>query len=361
MLLNQQRFAWVGTSFVLPEELNKFLTLYYEKRSYSYLQLPVEVFMQQVAVNDAAIQDYYKQNTAKFLNPERVSVDYILLSKKDLRKDVQVSDVKIKQYYAENFNESKKSLSEMQESIREQLLNEKVELEYSRLLEQLTDLSYQESESLQNVAKVMKLELNHSDLFSREGGATDITKNPAILRVAFSHDVLKFGNNSAPIAFGDDGVVVLRINQHLRSAPKKLEEVKEEIIKQLQHIKAVELAHQVGENILHGNDDADVLRKYSLVWKQISKAKRDSDEPSTTINELVFDMTRKHPRKGHTLTNGDYVVLQLNDIIPGDLKHIDKELKASIAQQMEANIGLLDYDLYAHNLMSVSKIVKQKF
>jgi len=41
MLLNQQRFAFMGSSFALPSEVERFVRLYMQTRDYDYLTIPV--------------------------------------------------------------------------------------------------------------------------------------------------------------------------------------------------------------------------------------------------------------------------------------------------------------------------------
>ena len=359
MLLNQQRFAWVGTEFTLPTELNRFLKLYHQTRSYSYLTLPVKSFMSKVSVSDDEVKEYYQNHKSEFLVPERVNIEYVLLSKTSLRNLVHVSDAEINKYYAENFkNSSSQTLSEVTSQIREQLIAEKVESKYTNLVEQLTDLSYQESESLESVAKTLKLHLEKSDLFTRNEGSSEITNNPLVRHAAFSHDVLKFGNNSAPIEVGD-GVLVLRVKDHFSTAPKKLEDVQASIAKKLQYAKAELAANTLGEEIIKGDEQAlNNIKHEAFAWKEVKKITRDSDKPAAKINELVFEMNKSKPISGIQLDNGDYVVVKLQDVFAGDLAHLDQELISSINQQMEANIGILNYDLYTHQLMSKATIVK---
>ena len=44
MLLNQQRFAFMGSSFALPDEIKRFVRLYMQTRDYDYLTVPAISF-----------------------------------------------------------------------------------------------------------------------------------------------------------------------------------------------------------------------------------------------------------------------------------------------------------------------------
>ncbi len=45
MLLNQQRFAFIGTAFALPHEIKQFVKLYMQSRDYDYMQIPALRFV----------------------------------------------------------------------------------------------------------------------------------------------------------------------------------------------------------------------------------------------------------------------------------------------------------------------------
>lgn len=102
MLLNQQRFALIGTSFALPNELKRYVKLYLQTRDVQYLSLPVKKFMGQVTVTPKEIEFYYRKHQAQFISQEQVSVDYLTLSMQEVRKNIVVSEEEIKQHYAAN-------------------------------------------------------------------------------------------------------------------------------------------------------------------------------------------------------------------------------------------------------------------
>lgn len=55
MILNQQRFAFIGTSFLLPEEMNRFVRLYMQSRDYDYSLLSIKDFSKTITVSDEKI------------------------------------------------------------------------------------------------------------------------------------------------------------------------------------------------------------------------------------------------------------------------------------------------------------------
>ncbi|MCR9192779.1 MAG: SurA N-terminal domain-containing protein [Gammaproteobacteria bacterium] len=102
MLLNQQRFALVGTAFVLPTELKQFISLSMQTRDYDYAVIKAAAFESKVQVTDKEIQDYYNAHQKDFYSKEQVSIDYIRLSLADMRKAITISPEQALHYYEEN-------------------------------------------------------------------------------------------------------------------------------------------------------------------------------------------------------------------------------------------------------------------
>nr|WP_241480482.1 SurA N-terminal domain-containing protein [Legionella norrlandica] len=102
MLLNQQRFAFMGTSFALSDEIKRFVRLYMQTRDYDYLTIPSERFEKQMNVSKKDIEDYYQQHREKFMTPEQIALDYVILSMHDIKSQIKISEEDIKNYYEEN-------------------------------------------------------------------------------------------------------------------------------------------------------------------------------------------------------------------------------------------------------------------
>jgi peptidyl-prolyl cis-trans isomerase D len=472
MLLNQQRFVFMGTAFALPSEIKQFVQLYLQTRDYNYLQIPMSKFSNETSSTAQEINAYYQQHQREFLTPEKVSIQYVRLSLPDIKKTLKVSDALVKAYYQENqvnyttpaqwkvahillavpadispvdeqrirqraddlyavlikspgqfesnvkiMSDDKisaakggvlpwiiagqseydkglvnidtkgqiskpiksqngyeifkliaykpssiKPLNEVSDQIKDQLLSDLAQENYTKTLEKLADLSYQTPDTLTGVAKAIKLPILESAPFSRQGERIGVLETKQVVNAAFSHDVLELGNNSEPIALDNESVVVLRINQRFPAVEKSLSEVRDTIQKKLTKVKAKAMARALGKEILDTNLDAlkqDKLIKASdLQWKSVPVAGRDTGSSLLVINEMAFKLPRVGAEMGRSLPNGDYVIVHLNKINDGNSTVLDKEQLFSIKQQIEANYGMLDYDLYVRHLMSAAKIIR---
>lgn len=470
MLLNQQRFAFIGTSFALHSEIKRFVKLYMQTRDYQYLLIPAKLFSAQSKVNENDIENYYKSHPKQFVSPEKVSIDYVRLSFNAVKSTVKVNAKQVEHYYDENqnnyltpaqwqvahilfavpqdastedeeqirqkaqetaeklqenpvqFAEMMKTLSadklsianggilpwiragetgfdkaltelsqpgqispaiktqngyeifklvaykpaklkplaEVQAQISEQLLNETTQAKYAQLLEQLTDQAYQTPDSLNAVAENLNVPVEQTELFDRQGGSSEITKNKQVVNTAFSHDVLELGNNSEPLQLDNDSVIVIRIQKHIPAAVKPLTAVRDEIAAKLDNQQAAKKAQELGTQLLslktNTQEDEKIVVENKLQWQIVEKATRDTDKADAVINDLAFNLAKANNENGKMLPNGDFVIVKLVQIANGKIKSLDKEQLASISQQIEANYGLMDYDLYVNNLMALAKI-----
>lgn len=470
MLLNQQRFAFIGTAFALPSEIQQFVKLYLQTRDYSYLLIPAAPFVKKIQVSPESVRQYYEQHPQQFRSPEQLRVAYVRLSMQDMKAKVHVSDDQIEAYYNENrdnyltpaqwrvahvlfavpadasaaeeqqakekaeqayaslltnpavfeqqVNElsddktsisnkgvlpwitagqteydkvfvtltkpgqisapvrsshgyeifkllayqpaSMKSFSEVKPDIQEQLTAELVQADYAKALEQLSDLSYQSPDSLKPVASALGLTIETTEPFSHKGGRSSVANNKQVVNAAFSHDVLELGNNSEPIQLDNDSIIVLRVAEHIPARVKQFAEVKSEIAEQLARKNAAMQAKVLGESILAASANEvqqnQLVTDNQLQWRTIAASPRDVAKTLEGVNAIAFQLARVGEQKGVLLASGDYVVVRLKKINDGQMSNMDNEQVASITQQIEANFGVMDYDLYVRNLLTKAAI-----
>lgn len=473
MLLNQQRFAFIGSAFAISSELKRFVKLYMQTRDYEYLQIRAKDFLNKDTISDAEVDAYYTQHQQNFLTPEKVSIQYLRLSLQQFKDSIKINKKEIKQYYDENQSNfltpaqwkvahillaipegadaeltkeiqenaeeayqalqnnptqfpqwvktmsadklsignegilpwivagqtefdkalttitqpnqiSKplktshgfeifkliaykpaqlKPLASVEDQIAEQLLNQAAQMQYNQVLEQLNDLSFQNPDSLEPLAQILKLPIEKSEPFSKEGGNIELTKNKHIINAAFSHDVLELKNNSEPVQLDSDSVIVLRLDHYYPAAKKSLMEVKPLIKETLALKRAEKQAKAWGMQFLSQQQTNAVpqIKGQAIAWHNVELASRDSDKADAMINDLAFSLAKAHNQDGRKLLNGDYVIVRLKKIHNGNYKKLDKEQQASLTQQIETSYGLMDYDLYVNTLVGQAKIENTKY
>jgi peptidyl-prolyl cis-trans isomerase D len=107
LMINQQRFTFAGTAFVLPNEVSQLVALAKQTRDVGFAVLPWQNFAPPAApivVSPDELKDYYEKNKAQFKVPEKVSVNYILVSMKNILNQTHVSEKALKNYYEDNID-----------------------------------------------------------------------------------------------------------------------------------------------------------------------------------------------------------------------------------------------------------------
>jgi len=472
MVLNQQRFSFIGTSFALPREVKRFVNLYLQTRDYEYTVIKQQSFIKNAKVTGKAIAAYYTQHKREFMTPESVSVEYIQLSMQAIKDKIKPSEEQMKHFYDENKNsfntparwhvahillavpekasdtekkrikdkadalsatlkktpgvftdfvkkESDDKLSAMKQGelpwitagqshfdkalvqltkvgeiskpvktangyqifklldyqpakrklfhevksdIKRQLITDEAQANYLQAIDQLSELSYQTPDSLEPVAKAMRLKIEQETPFIKQVGTQGITKYKPVINAAFSHDVLEMGNNSELLQLNSDSVAVLRINKHFPAKQQPLNAVKTIIEKRLVEQQIQADAKALGQKMLAlkpiSKQIKETMRMHGLEWHDVYNATRDSNKVDTTINQIAFTEAHLNGFVGHTLESGDYVVIRLKNIHPGKESNLDKEQRANIVRQLETNYGTMDYELYIGHLLQNAEVVR---
>ncbi|MFY7698025.1 MAG: SurA N-terminal domain-containing protein [Legionella sp.] len=102
MLLNQQRFVFMGTAFALPSEIERFVKLYMQTRDYKYWLIPSSPFVDKTNISLDEVTSYYQKHLAEFLSPEKITIDYVRLSMQAIKSGIKLSDEQVLNYYNEN-------------------------------------------------------------------------------------------------------------------------------------------------------------------------------------------------------------------------------------------------------------------
>jgi peptidyl-prolyl cis-trans isomerase D len=182
----------------------------------------------------------------------------------------------------------------------------------------------------------MGLEKKSTDLFSRDEQQPGILEHPQVLAAAFSTPVREEGRNSEVIALGERHLLVLRLKQHEAAKPLALEEVKEQIATRLKQEKARQAATDLGKRLLgelaSGAADQQALAgPHQLNWEAPQWVSRQAMTfPHRELLEAAFRLGYPAPEQalyqGMSLPNGDYALLALLAVKPGEASDIPQRL-----------------------------------
>ena len=88
--------------FSTDTQVKDLVKLQFQERKFNYLRVDQRHFLKTIELDDAEISEYYKQNKADYVVPEKVTVDYLLLSQEDIAKKIEINDDDLENYYQEN-------------------------------------------------------------------------------------------------------------------------------------------------------------------------------------------------------------------------------------------------------------------
>jgi len=105
LLRQQMQDAYVQNGFAANGVVDKVIRLNEQQRVVSFSPISFQSFMSQAKADDAAVKNYYEQNSNEFRADEQAKVEYVKFSADDLLARVKVSNEDVRKYYDEHLNE----------------------------------------------------------------------------------------------------------------------------------------------------------------------------------------------------------------------------------------------------------------
>ncbi len=245
------------------------------------------------------------------------------------------------------------------DSLRPELVRElkaqQVEQRFVEASKQLEDTAF-ESSDLAQPAQELGLSVQTTEAFGREGGE-GVAANRQVIQAAFSEEVLVDGLNSGVIELDPDTTVAVRVKQHLKPEVLPFDEVKDDIVAQLQHSKAADQAKQASEQLIATLRDGG---EASGQWQSVEAASRSQEGVDPEVLQQVFRMPKPEasdtPSYGNVrLSSGDYVVVRLSGVSEPE-SVLSEEDKRNYRRFLASRSGQQDFAAYRQMLHNDAKI-----
>lgn len=229
--------------------------------------------------------------------------------------------------------------------------------------ELLSNLTFENPDSLEPAARALGLQVNMTPYFTRDNGI-GLAANPEVRKLAFSDEVLLQGNNSEVKEIGSNHLVVLRIKDHQESAVRPFAEVQGMIVNQIKQERARAQAKQRGEELIQalqgGGDVAQLVKEKGLAWQHIGLVKRNDGSVEHDVISKAFRMRPSAEGGkgfgGIVLPSGDYVVVALLGIHDVAADALSGEQQRGVASVRERYYGISQLLGAVNNLRSVAEI-----
>jgi peptidyl-prolyl cis-trans isomerase D len=254
------------------------------------------------------------------------------------------------------------------EQVRDQLIKEATASDHDRLYNdtagKMTDLTSQNPGSLDPAAQALSLQVKETPLFSRDGGQ-GVAANPKVIAAAFSNDLLTSGNNSNLIDLGKSDSVVVRVDKHIPASPKAIAEVHDAIVKKILDQRIADTAHQKADVLVDrlskGEDMTTIATAEHADLKTANDVERVQQDVPQEILTQAF-MTPHPAADGKpqyadvALGEGNYAVLAVDKVQPGDLSKFPEEQRQMLYRQMMQAYGGVETQGFIDLLKAKTKI-----
>ncbi len=207
LALDKMRMMIQNQALVSDAEISQTYQRLNEKIRVEYVQVAQDEFNSQTEITESELNDYYRQNMARFQVQTQVEIQYILIPRQRFEEDVQVTPEEIEA----RFQEKQASLAEetgpvpklpdLEEEIRGELVYEKAQKGASALADTINHL-LDEATSLEEPAKEYDLPVRDSGLFAADEAVPGLGDVPEINRQAFSMEKGEIVSYPVPVPDG---------------------------------------------------------------------------------------------------------------------------------------------------------------
>ena len=248
--------------------------------------------------------------------------------------------------------------------IEEELLQEASSDLLVEKLEMLKEMSFN-SETLAEVATDLGLEAQISEPFSRAGG-TGVTAFPAVVKAAFSPEVLEDKYASEVLDLGGDRYVVIKLHEYLPARQKEFAEVKADVTAQLRGDIAQQTIEEQGTALLArveaGDSVESVAKSAGLEWQAVQKVVRADRSVNEEVKAAVFQLNTpvdgESVISGFSARNGDYVIASLQAVTEGDASSMSREQKASLIYALQTTNSSRELQAFQASLTADADITR---
>lgn len=249
--------------------------------------------------------------------------------------------------------ESPRIREQLQRQLAEQLVVEKVD--------RLRELAYN-VESLSEVGKELNLTVKTSQPFARSGGE-GIAALPGVATAAFENDVLKEGHASEVIELSPTKFVVIKLKEFLPVKTLALAAVRADIDVKLRKQAAQQIVATKGAEILDelrvNPAIEELARRDNLSWQVSIDSKRFGGNVDPEIRDQAFALpasVKLPSTSGFTARNGDFVVLSLTRVVPGELDKLPVAQQDNLRTSLRRALAQREYQAYEQSLVASADV-----
>ncbi len=247
------------------------------------------------------------------------------------------------------------SFEDMKPQIKGELIFQKAQVKYAELTEEFSNIVYEQSGSLQPVAKQFNLTVQTTDWLSREEGAKYFKNSTQLMNQVFSDTVLKEKRNTEAVEVAPNNLIAARVVDYQPEAPKTFDDVKEGIEAVLKLEAAMKLAEEKGKAILAKLEAGE--EESTLEWiPEVTVDRKNAQGLTEPVMNQVFKINAsKLPAfAGFTDGNRAFVLVKVSNVINAIAD--DDDLKQKAQFEYEAALAQAYVSAYGDSLKAKADI-----
>ncbi|MBL1143170.1 MAG: hypothetical protein HND53_14225 [Proteobacteria bacterium] len=251
------------------------------------------------------------------------------------------------------------------EQVKHDYKQAQAELQFFELADQLTNLSYEHSDTLEVAAEAIGQKIIETDFFSRDSVTDGVLSKPQVISNSFNEELISSGINSDAIELSDNHIVVLRVLEHQIAKTKALEDVREDVIAAIRLEKAAKKISEVSDAIVNQLDSGvsiDAIESdVELEWNTVEKTKRDNVEVNRSVLRTAFQVGVPVDMPivtSNRLGSGDYSIVIVSAVYDGETSEGEdaENLRNSTDLELRRARGTNEWQEFIKNAKSNAEI-----
>ena len=286
----QLRSSVMASAVITPSEYRRFLNLAAEQRLVTLATLDEAIVADEIEITDEQIQAFYDSNPSLFQLPESADVQYVRISRQDVADSVEISEERLAQYYED---EKYRYLQDEQRQARHILIQFGDDEEAARTRAEDILMRIRAGDSFEALAGEFSMDGGTASQGGNLGALTESQLPDALGAAIFA---MEAGDLEGPVR-SDFGFHVIRLDEVLERGPLPLDQVRGELLTELQSREAdslyLDLERRLSDALFDMTDMQAIADAIGAEVQMIAGFTRDGAEPfganQAAINAIFSD------------------------------------------------------------------------
>jgi len=239
-------------------------------------------------------------------------------------------------------------------NIRAELLYQKALAKFSEQSESFSNMVYEQSASLEPVAKTFGLQIQKTDWLSREDGAK-FFKNDKLMDKIFADEVLKEHRNTEAIEVATNSLLSARVVDYKAAAPRTFDEVKGGIEDFLKLEEASKLAIQEGESARASLRQGKEIKSLEWIPPVVVDRKNAQGLTELTMAQVFkIDASKLPTYAGVSDSNKGYLLIKVSGV--NNTLASDETEKQSAQSELQSALAAEYISAYVKSLRAKGEV-----